>query len=461
MRPKSALRAAQNRSVTRLYEMNGQQAVVPMGGGKTASAMTAIRELIDANEITCALVMAPKRVCQLVWMREHLEWEHLAGLKIQHVAGTPAQRKKKLLEPGFDIYVVGKDNTQWLCEVLESLPPWHPLYDVLCIDELSAFKSARGKRFKELKKLVARFRTVWGLTGTPRPNGYDDQYPLLKLVSRGAIWSEDRTFDKWRMQRFMPDNPFRLDIAKWTIRPEWEERTKRDISRWSFTVAQEDLPELPPIQPVYHWIDLPPKVMTMYKEMERHLLTEVDGQSVLAQTQAVSSGKLAQIVQGFMYDESGEVLHIHNEKEGMLTELLEGLNDQHALIEYEFREDLARLQKMLPDFRWFGGGCTDKQAIANERDWNAGDLQYLGMHPASAGHGLNLQFGGSQLIVYGMTWSAELFDQLLKRFHRPGQKFDCFVHYIFARNSVDEIKYDRVHNKISEQEAFRNYLERI
>lgn len=461
MRQKSDLRGAQNRSTTRLYEMDGQQAVVPMGGGKTASAMTAIRELIDEKEITCAIVLAPKRVCQLVWMREHLEWEHLARLKIQHVAGTPAQREKLLKQEGFDIYVVGKDNTQWLCDQLASLPPWHPLFDLLCIDEISTFKSARGKRFKELKKLAGRFRTIWGLTGTPRPNSYADQYPILKLISRGKIWSEERNFDRWRMQRFMPENPFRLDITRWNIRPEWEERTKRDIARWSFTVAQKDLPELPPIQPVYHWIDLPPKVMKMYKEMENDLLAEVDGRSVLAQTQAVSSGKLAQIVQGFMYSEDGEALHVHNEKEAILSELIDGLDGQSALIEYEFREDLVRLQRIIPGFRWFGGGCTDKQALANERDWNARELQFLGMHPASAGHGLNLQFGGSQLIVYGMTWSAELFDQLLKRFHRPGQKFDCFVHYIFARNTVDEIKYDRVHNKISEQEAFRNYLERI
>lgn len=459
MRSKDQLRDAQNRSTTRLYEMDGQQAVVPMGGGKTASAMTAIREMIDDKVITCALVLAPKRVCQLVWMREHLEWEHLKDLKILHVVGTPAKRKQLLLTPGYDIYVVGKDNTQWLCSVLERLPPWHPLWDVLCIDELSAFKSVRGKRFKSLKALVSRFHTVWGLTGTPRPNGYADQYPLLKLVSKDRIWGKN--FDKWRMERFVPDNPFRLDIAKWTIRPEWEERTKRDIAKWSFTVAQEDLPELPPTQPVYHWIDLPPKVMKMYKEMERHLLTEAEGTSVLAQTQAVSSGKLAQIVQGFIYAEDGTVLDVHHEKEEVLVELLDGLADQSALIEYEFREDLARLQKIIPDFRWFGGGCSDNQALANERDWNARQLQFLGMHPASAGHGLNLQFGGSQLIVYGMTWSAELFDQLVKRFHRPGQKFDCFVHYIFARGTVDEIKYDRVHNKISEQEAFRNYLERI
>ena len=460
-RTKDQLRAAQVRSITRLYETEGQQAVVPMGGGKTASAQTAIRELIDDGHIECALVMAPKRVCQLVWAqgREHDEWEHLAGLKIQLVSGPPATRLKKLLMPGFDIYVVGKDNTQWLVEQLKKLPLDHPLFGLLCIDEISTFKSPRGKRFKALRDIIDRFGTVWGLTGTPRPNGYEDQYPLLKLLSKNKIWPG--TFDKWRMTRFMPDNMFDLKSTKWTIRPDWEERTKRDIARWSFTVDEKDLPELDPIQPVYHWVDLPPKVMEYYRDMERQLLVKDGDINVLAQTQAVASGKLAQIAQGFMYAEDGSTIELHHEKDELLADLIEGLNGQSSLIAYEFREDLRRLRELVPGLPWFGNGTTDRQAIQYEADWNAGRIQLLGLHPASAGHGLNLQFGGSQCIMYGMTWSAELFDQLLKRFHRPGQRFQCFVHYIFARGTVDEMKYDRVHNKISEQEAFRRYLERI
>lgn len=461
LRRREQLRAAQDRTVTRLYEFEGQQAVVPMGGGKTASAMTAILDMIADKVITCALTIAPKRVCQLVWTREHLEWEHLQHMRIQLCSGTPAQRLDKLMAPGFDIYVVSKDNVQWLVSVLEKLPPWHPLFDVLNIDEISTFKSPRGKRYKALKSIVERFRTVWGLTGTPRPNGYEEQYPLLKLISRGKIWAQPRTFDAWRMERFIPDNPMKLDIAKWSIRPEWEERMKRDIGRWSFTVAQEDLPELPPMQPVYHWVELPKKVLQYYKDMERHLLVKTDDWSVLAQTAAVSSGKLAQIANGFMYDEHGETIELHHEKDDMLAELVEGLNGQSSLIAYGFREDLRRIRELIPGVPWFGGGTTDAQALRNEADWNAQRTQFLALHPASAGHGLNLQFGGSQCIMYDMPWSAELFDQLLKRFHRPGQQFQCFVHYIFARGTVDEIKHDRVHNKISAQEAFRNYLKRI
>ena len=461
MRQETDLRAAQDRSISRLYEMDGQQAAVPMGGGKTASAMTAIKELIAANEVKCALVLAPKKVCQLVWgpEREQAEWAHLKDMKIQLVTGTPAARKKKLLEPGFDIYVVGKDNTQWLCSELRKLPPWHWLWGVLCIDEISTFKSPRGKRYKALKTVVERFSIVWGLTGTPRPNGYEDQYPLLKLISRMKIWPG--SFDRWRMERFIPDNPMKLDISKWTMRPEWEERTKRDIYRWSFTVAQEDLPELPPIQPIYHWVELPKKVLQQYKDMEQHLLVKTADWSVLAQSQGVASGKLSQIANGFMYDETGGVIDLHHEKDDMLRDMIEAANGDSALIEYEFKEDLRRMKEIVPDLPWFGSGTTDAQTFQFEKDWNAGKSQFLALHPASAGHGLNLQFGGSRLFVYGMTWSAELFDQLLKRFHRPGQKFQCYVHYIFARDTVDVVKFNRVHHKMNAQEAFRCYLERI
>jgi hypothetical protein len=461
MRSRDQLRGAQQRSITALYEHVGQQAVVPMGGGKTASAQTAILEMKEDNVITCALVMAPKKVCQLVWGpgREHTEWEHLAGMKIQLVNGTPAQRKKKLLEPGFDIYVVGKDVTQWLVGELAKLPPWHPLFDVLCIDEISTFKSPRGKRFKAMKTVIKKFRTVWGLTGSPRPNSYADQYPLMKLITRDEIWPSN--FDKWRMERFTPENPFDLQTTSWTVRPEWEQRIVRDISRWSFTVCEKDLPELDPIQPVYHWVDLPKKVMQQYKDMEKHLLVKEEGWSVLAQTRAVASGKLSQIVQGFMYAEDGSTIQLHTEKTDMLADLLEGLNGDSSLIAYEFLEDLRRIKAMVPDIPWFGNGTTDKQTFQFEADWNAKRSQFLALHPASAGHGLNLQFGGSQCIMYGMTWSAELFAQLLKRFHRPGQKFQCFVHYIFARDTVDCVKFNRVHHKMSEEEAFRAYLKQI
>lgn len=461
-RTKDQLRGAQQRGVTALYESAGKQAVVPMGGGKTATAMTAIAELIEDGHIRCALVMAPKNVCRFVWGpgREHDEWEHLKDLKIQLVVGTPAQRLKKLFEPGFDIYVVGKDLTAWLCDILDKLPKGHHLLDLLCIDELSTFKNPRGVRSKRMRKLAPKIGTIWGLTGSPRPNGYEDQFALMQIITRGKFYNS--TFDKWLMQRFTPDQIYDIKSAKWDVRPEWEERIKRDIARYSFTVAEEDLPELDPIQNVIHWVELPAEAMRVYKTMERELIYQgMDQEAILAANAAVASGKLAQIVQGFIYDEERNPVHIHDAKTEKLAELIEACNGQSALISYEFREDLKRMQDLIPGLRYFGGGVSDTVTQQNEKLWNSRSIQFLGLHPASAGHGLNLQFGGSQCILYGMPWSAELYDQMLKRFHRPGQRFQCFAHHIFARDTVDEMKYERVVNKLSAQEAFRKYLDAI
>jgi hypothetical protein len=457
---KSDMRAAQQRVTTALYESDSLLAVVPMGGGKTCSSMTAIEELIADKVKQCALVLAPKRVCQLVWMKEHKEWEHLQHLKIVHVKGTPTERQRILLEEDADIYVVGIDNTQWLCSVLAKLPKNHKLYNILCIDEISRYKNPRGKRVKELDRLIDFFETVWGLTGTPRPNGYIDLYRPVKIVSRKQMWR--KAFDKWRMQRFEPENPFDLKSTTWKIRPEWEARTIRDASKYMVTIRDEDMPELPPFQPVYHWVDLPPSVMKQYRSMERDLVVgNLEKGNVLAANQAVASGKLSQIAQGFIYHENGETEWLHSEKHDQFLDLVEGAADEPVLFSYEYRADLDAIKNMFPGLPYFGSGVTDKQAEAHERDWNKREIPLLGLHPKSAGHGLNLQKGGSQMILLGLPWSAEEYDQMLKRFWRPGQTRKCFGHYIFARGTVDEIKYERVHLKIDEQTAFRNYLKRL
>lgn len=457
---KSDMRDAQNRVTTFLYENDSVLAIVPMGGGKTCSAMTAISELIADGHIRCAVVLAPKRVCQLVWKKEHKEWEHLQHLDVVHVAGTPAKREQILLNEDHDVYVIGIDNTQWFCDVLAKLPDGHKLFDVACIDEISRYKNPRGKRVKAFDRQIDRFGIVWGLTGTPRPNGYIDLYRPIKLVSRKQMWRKG--FDQWRMQRFTPDNPFELEKTTWTIRPEWEARTIRDATKYAITISDEDMPELPELTPVYHWVDLPPKVMKQYKQMERELvLYNLEKGAVLAANQAVASGKLSQIAQGFIYTEQHETVWLHTEKYDTFLDLVEGAADEPVLFSYEYKADLEAVTEMFPGLPFFGSGVTDKQAEAHERDWNNREIPLLGLHPKSAGHGLNLQRGGSQMILLGMPWSAEEYDQMMKRFWRPGQTRKCFAHYIFARDTVDEIKYDRVCNKISEQEAFRNYVKRL
>lgn len=467
MRRKSDLRPSQQRAITRLYESEAVQAVMPMGSGKTASAMTAIDELIGDGVIRCAVVLAPKRVAQLVWTKEYKLWEHLKDLKVRAVAGTPAQRNKALFdidaEPAH-VYVVGIDNLVWLLECMGGLRADHKLFDLLVIDELSRFKNPRGKRGKALQNFTEKlpFRNMWGLTGTPRPNGYVDQYRPMQLLTRGKLWN--RSFDRWQLLHFMqadadgnPD-PYGFN---WTIRPEHEAHIVADISRYSFTI--DDVPETPEPVPVFHWIDLPKKALDAYKEMERKLLYTVDpetGEAVLAKNAAVASGKLAQVANGFMYDEQGETIHLHTEKADMLVDLLEG-SDENTIICYEFREDLNVLKELWPKLPYFGAGVSDAKALAQEDDWNKGRIARLGLHPASGGHGLNLQYGGRQMVFYSMPWSPEQYDQTRRRIARPGQDKTVYMHHILARNTVDEAKYNRVVLRMNEQEAFRNYLEKV
>lgn len=457
MRTKADLRAAQQRTATYLYENDAVQAVLPMGAGKTAAALTAITEMIDDGVIRCALGLAPKRVAQLVWPKEPKLWEHLQHLKVSVVAGTPQQRHAALFDVDADIYMVGVDNAQWLVEVLEKLPEHHKLFDLLLIDELSRFKNPRGERAKALRKIIKRWNTRWGLTGTPRPNGWEDQFMPMTLLTQMAIWG--KSFDKWRDERFMQTDYHGHQFA---LRPEWRDRTIADISRYSITISEEDMPDLPPLTPVFHWVTLPPAARKAYQDMEHKLFARYDrNPAILAANKAVATGKLAQIANGFMYDEAGAVQHVHTEKADQLVELFEELDGDPGLVAYEFFEDLTVIKELYPGIPHLGRGTTDKQAEQYEREWNERRIEKLALHPASAGHGLNLQYGGAQLIWYGLTWSAELYDQTLKRFHRPGQNRRCFAHHILARDTVDEIKYDRVIMKMSEQEAFRKYLRKV
>lgn len=500
MRQKSDLRAAQQGTATVLYEgvwvdgsFTAAGAIIPMGGGKTAAALTAFEELKRDGYSRELFVLAPKRVAQLVWVAEVKQWAHLAGLKVVFVGGSAAQRFAALKTPA-DIYCVGIDNTQWFVEWLKTQKPERLAKAVLCVDELSRFKNPRGKRLKAiydyLFRTPAAFMAVWGLTGTPRPNGYEDLFGQVKLTTRGKMWG--RSFDKWRQQNFYP-----LDYNgyKWSVLPEARERIHADVDKLFITFRPEDMPDLPPLNdgPEFiEWVDMPPDVERIYREMEKRLLAQLrtpeKKQNIIAANRAVATGKLAQILQGFMYDAdhfdadfsqdddfrtsaftrgSGAraATRIHDVKMERLHEMIEEAGGEPVMIAYEFQEDLARLRQDFPYMRYLGAGVSDRDAELFEREWNAGNLDIAGVHPASAGHGLNLQFGGAQLFQYGLTWSAELYDQLLKRFHRPGQHRPVWSRPILMRckglYTVDEMKYDRVRNKISEQELFRKLLKEV
>lgn len=458
MRRKTDLRAAQVRTVTRLYEHDETQAILPMGGGKTAAALTAFDEMKRDGVAKEMFVLAPKRVAMLVWPAEPLEWEHLRYLKVVVVHGAEHKRLQLLREPA-DIYCIGVDLTQWFVEWLKQQPIGRLNNAVLCIDELSRFKNPRGKRAKALFPLVKHFVARWGLTGTPRPNGYEDQFMPLKLLTDGRLWG--RSFDRWQRENMYP-----LDFNqyKWAVLPERLPAIMEGINKVSITIGPEDMPDVPELNdgPEFiSWVDMPYDVEQTYKEMEKHLIAEVRKGTITAANMAVASGKLAQIAQGFLYINASkdEYERLHDVKMERLHELIEEAGGEQVIIAYDFRPDLWRLQEEFPGLPYMGKSDEDDRLF--ERAWNDGSMPIGALHPASAGHGLNLQHGGRQVFWYGFGWSGELYDQLLKRFHRPGQKLPVFSRPILMRGTVDEIKYSRVRDKITAQEAFRRLIKEV
>lgn len=450
------LYASQQRGIDHLYESDATQFVAPMGFGKTAVALTAIGELITDGEIDCALVIAPKRVAEGVWRQEAGNWAHLRTLKIVLVSGSPAARQALLDDEDADVYVIGTDHIPWLCEYLTKLPADHPLLNLLVFDELSRLKNPRGVWSKAMRKIAHRFRMRWGLTGTPRPNGLIDQFSPISVISACKAWG--KLFDPWRERHFIATDYQRHD---WVVRPEMEQGLEQEIDRWTKTVDMSDMPELPDIVTRDHFIDLMHDSRFVYHEMERKLVASIDSDPIVAANMGVATVKLAQIAQGFMYDDARAVQHLHYRKLDLLHELIEKLNGDPVLLVYEFQEDLSRLMSALPGLHWIGAGVAASVAQKSIDLWNDRQLPYMALHPAAAGHGLNLQHGGRQMIFYGMTWSPELYEQVIARIHRQGQKDHCFVHRILARGTIDEAKVARVEQRITEQEAFKRYLGKV
>lgn len=456
MRSKDELHDYQSRTIDVLYNSDGIELVMPMGSGKTASALTAAAELIHDKEFRHALVLAPKRVAQLVWPDEIAEWAHLKGLRYEVLTGTPARRKEILLSaPGRDLTIIGIDNTQWLCEELAKLPITHPLFDILIIDEISRFKSPKSKRAKALLKLARRFKLIWGLTGTPRPNGEQDLFKPLAIVSRETVWG--RSFYKWQQERFRTID---WEGHDWVIRDEWRDKTNREAAQWMLALDGRDMPELPPVTIVPHVVHLPDDARKIYNDMERELFAELERKDVLAISSAVATGKCAQIANGFLYDRvDGEqtVTRIHAEKLIWLEEMVLDAAGDPLIIIYEFIEDLHQIQKLFPGIPYLGAGTSDADARKHVEAWNRRELPLLALHPASAGHGLNLQHGGNQMAWISPCWSAELWDQAIARLARPGQAEPVFVHVCLAYDTLDDAKRMRVIAKLSAQEAFQRY----
>jgi SNF2 family DNA or RNA helicase len=462
MRHKSELRPYQDRIATHLYENNEALCVARMGGGKTIATLTAIDELLRDKVIRHALVIAPKRVARSVWPDEIQAWQHTSEVGFTELVGTPSQRQMRLmLCRNFQVTLVGLDLVDWLIRELDAFAPEHPIFDLLVIDEISKLRSPTGVRAKLLAKHAPRWKMIWGLSGTLRPNSAQDLFMPARVVTRGRLWG--KSFYAWRKQHFYPTD---YRGYEWAPLPGAEDRLNAEIAPLVVTLRDQDMPQLPELSVILDRVELPAAARVTYQDMHRKLFAKVSKRDVLAASVAVATGKLAQIANGFLYDEPDTpdeivrrrpVLAMHDEKRQWLADLIEDAATP-LLVVYEFLNDLAMLRDIAGDVPYLGSGTSDAEAARYINDWNAGQLPVMALHPAAGGHGLNLQGGGADMAWISPTWSPELWEQTIARLHRPGQARPVMVRVCVARDTVDEMKLDRVHGKMTAQAAFERYL---
>jgi hypothetical protein len=457
MRTKKDMRPYQDRLATHLYEHDAALCVVRPGGGKTVTALTAIGELIRDKVIRHALVIAPRRVAHDVWPDELENWKHTTKLRYTVLDGSPLHREIALTEASLltrDITIVGLDVAQWLVEVLAHHKPDSRIFDLLVIDEISRLRNPKGERAKVLAKMAARWRMIWGLSGTLRPSGPEDLFMPVRVVTKGKLWG--RSFYQWRKDRFYPLD---YEQRRWAPLPGKEDEINAQIAPYIATVAEGELIQPEPIV-VLDKVQLPPGARRQYDSMERRLLTGAGEAVIVAANAAVATGKLAQMANGFVYDtEGGGTPHIvHSAKREWLEDLAENATGP-TIVVYEFQEDLKLLRDVLgEDLPYLGAGISDLTASNRITLWNHGKLPFMGLHPAHGGHGLNLQHGGADMAFVGPIWSPEYWEQTIARINRSGQKRQVIVRVCVATQTVDELKLSRVYGKMSAQEAFEAYL---
>ena len=390
--------------------------LLDMGLGKSVITLTAIFDLtLDSFLVRKVLVIAPLRVARDTWPAEIEKWDHLKGLKYTVVVGSEVQRKTALMKRA-QVYIINRENVEWL--ISRSGIPFD--FDMVVIDELSSFKSHQAKRFKSLMKVRPKVNRIVGLTGTPSSNGLMDLWAQYRLLDMGQRLG--RFIGRYREDYFVPDKRNQQVIFSYKPKPGAEEAIYRLISDITISMEGADYLKLPEL--VINEVDvkLSEKEMKILDVMKRDLIATVKGEEITAANAAALSGKLLQMANGAVYDDQGTVLYIHDRKLDALEDLIEAANGKPVLIAYWFKHDLSRIQK-----RFEVEVLSTSDSI---KRWNDGEIPIAAIHPASAGHGLNLQAGGSTLIWFGLTWSLELYQQTNARLWRQGQKETVVIHHL-------------------------------
>lgn len=420
-----------------------------MGLGKTVSTLTAVNYLMfDYLDVSSVLVIAPKRVAESVWQEEAKKWEHLRHLRFSKIIGTSRQRMSAILDVKADVYIISRDNIAWLCALYGGgkLP-----FDMVVIDELSSFKSHKSERFKALRGARPYLKRLVGLTGTPAPNGLIDLWPQIYLMDRGERL--EKTISRYREKYFRPGQTNGHVVYSYALRADSEEIIHKKIEDICISMKADDYLEMPQRTDNYINLRMPEDLKKQYNAFEKNKILDLlnavevvegedeNGNPVLVEkpievnvvNAAALSNKLLQFANGAIYDEEKNVFPIHDIKLEALKEIVEDANGQSVLVAWTYQFDRDRIKEYLKAYK-----PRELKTAKDIEDWNAGKVQVMLAHPASAGHGLNLQAGGNIIVWFGQTWSLELYQQFNARLYRQGQRNHVVISHLILQGTHDE-----------------------
>ncbi len=404
--------------------------LLDMGLGKTSITLTALNGLLfDSFEAHRILVIAPLRVARDTWPAEVDKWDHLQSLIYSVAVGTEAERRSALLKPA-DIYIINRENVQWLIE--DSKLPFN--YDTVVVDELSSFKNYQAKRFRSLMKMRPAVKRIIGLTGTPSANGLMDLWAEFRLLDMGARLG--RFISHYRLDYFQPDKRNGQVIFSYKPLPGAEQRIYDKISDITISMKSTDHLKMPELVSSEYTVHLSDEERERYDDLKQDLVLQLPDGEITAANAAALTGKLCQMANGAIYTDDGGTINLHDQKLDALEDIIEAAGDKPLLVAYWFKHDLVRITERLQKLHVPYSKLDSAESI---KRWNDGVLPVALVHPASAGHGLNLQSGGSCIVWFGLTWSLELYQQTNARLWRQGQSAKTVVvQHIVTKGTIDE-----------------------
>jgi SNF2 family DNA or RNA helicase len=404
--------------------------LLDMGLGKTSITLTALNDLLfDSFETHRILVIAPLRVARDTWPTEVRKWDHLHNLVCSVAIGAESERRVALTKPA-DIYIINRENVQWLIE--ESNIPFN--FDTVVIDELSSFKNCQAKRFRALMKVRPKIKRIIGLTGTPSANGLMDLWAEFRLLDMGARLG--RFISQYRLNYFQPDKRNGQVIFSYKPLPGAEQRIYNKIADITISMRSTDLLIMPKLVSSEYTVQLSDDEYRHYNELKQELVLQIPDRDITAANAAALTNKLCQMANGAIYTDDGDTFTIHNRKLDALEDIIESASGKPILVVYWFKHDLSRITERLRNLHIPFSKLDSTDSICK---WNSGELPVALIHPASSGHGLNLQSGGSNIVWFGLTWSLELYQQTNARLWRQGQNAETVVvQHIVAKGTIDE-----------------------